>query len=295
MKKVSVITVNYNEPEVTIDFLQSVFTDNTYKNCEIIVVDNGSKKNFIPLWESKYKDVIYIRSEENLGFSGGNNLGIKKAGGDYLFFTNNDTEFTGDLIEKLVNVLEENHGVGIVSPKIMYHDRKDIIQYAGFTPMNMITGTNKFIGAYEKDKGQYDHMKGPTGFIHGAAMMTRRSVIEKAGLMPEIFFLYYEELDWCEQIKKAGYQVWLEPAATIYHKESMSVGKTSGLKEYYLMRNRILYMRRNAAGWQLILFYIRLLTLGIPKWVIIYMIEGKFFLVKCILRGFWWNLFHKAY
>jgi GT2 family glycosyltransferase len=231
LKRVSIITVNFNQPLITELFLNSVANCNTYQNIEIIVVDNGSIENHVPDWHSSFPQVHFIRSEKNLGFAGGNNLGIREASGDYLFLVNNDTEFSPGLIESLVNILDSKTAIGAVSPKILYFENPDIIQYAGFTKMNMNTGRNKCIGQMETDQGQFDANTGPTGFVHGAAMMIRKEAIDKAGLMPELFFLYYEEMDWCEKIRNAGYEIWIEPKARIYHKESMTVGKNSLLKE----------------------------------------------------------------
>jgi GT2 family glycosyltransferase len=140
----------------------------------MIVVDNGSEVNPISGWEQKYPLIKFIRSEKNLGFAGGNNLGITAAKGEYLFLINNDTEVTENLIERLVNTLEENPQVGIVSPKILYYNTK-VIQYLGYTPLNYVTARNKCIGQFEEDKGQYDSVVGPTGYAHGAAMMVKRN------------------------------------------------------------------------------------------------------------------------
>jgi GT2 family glycosyltransferase len=134
MKKVSIITVNFNQPKVTEELLQTIPA--TYQNLEIIVVDNGSKVLSINNWQANYPDVKFIRSEENLGFAGGKNLGIKEATGDYLFLVNNDTEFTAGLVEKLVAVMDSNPAIGMVSPMIKYFADKDLIQYAGYTQMN---------------------------------------------------------------------------------------------------------------------------------------------------------------
>ncbi|MFX9027493.1 hypothetical protein ABTN22_18650, partial [Acinetobacter baumannii] len=92
---------------------------------------------------------------------------------------------------------------------------------------------------YEKDNGQYDNIVQQIGYGHGAAMMLKKEAIEKAGLMAENFFLYYEEMDWCDRIKKSGYEIWINTNALIYHKESISVGKRSALKEFFMNRNRI--------------------------------------------------------
>ena len=232
MKKVSVITVNFNQPQVTEELLRSI--PDTYTNLEVIVVDNGSKINYVTEWQSKFSNVTFIRSEVNLGFAGGNNLGIKAATGEYLFFVNNDTELTSRLIETLAGAMDQKAEIGMISPKIKYFHDKNLIQYAGYTEMNFYTGRNSCIGSKETDNGQYDHLNCITAYCHGAAMMVRKAAIEKAGTLSESYFLYYEELDWCERIKGAGYKVWINTDAVIYHKESVSVGKKSRLKTYIL-------------------------------------------------------------
>ena len=290
LKKVSIITVNYNQPLLTEQFLDSVAACNTYPSTEIIVVDNGSRENHIPAWQSSYPEARFIRSEKNLGFAGGNNSGIKEASGDHLFLVNNDTEFTAGLIENLADILDKHPRVGAVSPKILYFDKPDIIQYAGFTEMNMNTGRNVCIGQMEQDKGQYDDCTGTTGYVHGAAMMIRKEAIDKAGLIPEMFFLYYEEMDWCERFRKAGYEIWVEPKATIYHKESMTIGKNSLLKEYFMCRNRILFIRRNAALFSRIIFYFHFLFLVTPRNLLSYLLNGSKGHARQFLRAIWWNL-----
>jgi GT2 family glycosyltransferase len=103
------------------------------------------------------------------------------------------------------------------------------IQFAGYTPLSSITIRNRAIGCGEEDKGQYDTPH-PTPYAHGAAMMVKREAIEKVGLMPECYFLYYEELDWSMMMTRAGYDIWYEPACTIFHKESQSTGQNSPLR-----------------------------------------------------------------
>ncbi len=293
MKKVSVITVNFNQPSVTEALLDSIIRYNHYQNMEVIVADNGSQINPLPLWINKYPNIRFIRSEVNLGFAGGNNFAVRQADGDYLFFVNNDTEFREGLVEKLAKILEEHPEAGMVSPKIRFYHEPRIIQYAGFTPMNFYTCRNRCIGEYEEDKGQYDHSTGPTGFIHGAAMMVRRETIRKAGLMAENFFLYYEEMDWCERIRRAGFQSWVEPQALIYHKESVSVGKRSPLKEYFMNRNRILFIRRNASLPAKIFFFLHFFILVIPRNLLKYADENRTDLISSLFKAIWWNFTHK--
>ena len=292
MKKVSIVTVNFNQPAVTEDLLESIEKLNSYKNIQIIVVDNASIANPLPEWSLKYPHVIFIRSEVNLGFAGGNNLGIKEATGDYIFLVNNDTEFTPGLVEKLVQVMDANKEVGMISPMIKYYSDKQLIQYAGYTPMNYYTCRNLCIGLKQKDMGQYDHITGPTAYCHGAAMMIRKEAIDKAGLMNESFFLYYEEVDWCEHITKAGYKAWVCTDALIYHKESVSVGKKSKLKEYFMNRNRMLFIRRNASFGKVLIFYIYFLLLVVPRNLIAYLKAGDIRFIPVLFKAVWWNFTH---
>jgi GT2 family glycosyltransferase len=293
MRTVSIITVNYNQTNVTEQLLASIEATNTYPAIELIVVDNASNNDPVPQWRIKYPHITFIRSEVNLGFAGGNNLGVKAAKGHYLFFVNNDTEFTEGLIASLVAILDNNPQVGMVSPKIRYYDQPNVLQYAGFTNMNYYTMRNRCIGQFEEDKGQYDNHTGPTGYIHGAAMMVRKAAADKAGLMAENFFLYYEEMDWNDHIKRAGYQIWLQPKALIYHKESVSVGRVSGLKEYFMNRNRLLFIRRNApSALTVMIFYIYFVLVVTPRNVINYLRKGHKGFTSLLFKAIWWNLTH---
>jgi GT2 family glycosyltransferase len=290
MKLVSIITVNFNHSELTEAMLASIAATNDYENIEIIVVDNASTINPVPGWTLKYTGATFIRSEENLGFAGGNNLGVLQAKGAYLFFVNNDTEFTPGLVQTLVQLLDAQPQVGVVSPKILYWDNKAVLQYAGYTEMNYVTARNRCIGLLEKDEGQYDNKTGPTAFAHGAAMMVRRKAIEKTGLMAENFFLYYEEFDWFERIKKAGFSIWVCMEAVIYHKESMSVGKQSALKEYYMNRNRILFIRRNAGPVKTLLFFVYFFLVVTPRNVLQYIRQKNRSFIKELFKAIRWNL-----
>ena len=247
--RLSVITVNYNGLRDTCSLLDHLTFD--HNDTEVIVVDNGSANNEAETIASRYANVKCIRSERNLGFAGGNNLGISHAQGKYLFFVNNDTEVSMDDIDRLIKRIDTSEHIGIVCPKIRFFYGDRHIQYAGFTPMSRITCRNRGIGYDEADIGQYDTPR-QTAFAHGAAMMARRDTVNKVGLIPECYFLYYEEMDWSMMMKRNGYQIWYEPSATVYHKESQSTGANSPLKTYYLTRNRLLFIKRNSEHFRLL-------------------------------------------
>ena len=143
---------------------------------------------------------------------------------------------------------------------------------------------NHAIGSGESDNGQYDSAH-QTPYAHGAAMMVKREVVEKAGLMPECYFLYYEELDWSMMIRQAGYDIWYEPKVTIYHKESQTTGQQSPLRTYYITRNRLLFVKRNNTSATRILSYLYLVCLVAARDIFKYSIQHRFDLAKATLKG----------
>lgn len=286
---ISIITINYNQADTTCAFLESA-RHLRYPNYEIIVVDNASVENPAEqIRQGNYSRVRLLMNAKNLGFTGGNNVGITAARGEYLFIVNNDTELTPDLLEKLLEPFLADERIGVTCPKIRYFHHPDVIQYAGYRPINKLTGQTGAIGTHEVDRGQYNQ-SGPTNFAHGCAMMVKREVIERVGRFAERFFLYYEELDWSQRIHNAGYLIYYQASALIYHKESVSVGKANPLKVYYLTRNRILFMRRNTNPVQLTVFYAFFLCFALPKHSFIYSTTGQFAYLKAIWKGTWWNL-----
>ena len=292
MISVSIITVNFNQHQVNIDFLNSIKQTLSAHQLEVVFVDNGSDKTYEDVYKEIYPNLIYIRSERNLGFAGGNNLGIKAATGDYLFFLNNDTEITPHVVDYLVDEMQKNQDIGLISPLILYYDQPDVIQYAGFTDMNYLTARNKGIGNMELDGGQYANDSRPTGFCHGAAMMCRKSKLQDVGLMAENYFLYYEELDWCEKFRNAGLKIWFLGKAKVYHKESMSVGKESAIKTYFMTRNRLLFVRRNTGYINTILFSIYYVLFACTKQITQYLIKGRSDLAGWTVKALLWNLTH---
>jgi GT2 family glycosyltransferase len=288
--RVSIITINFNQAQHTLDLLASL-QHVTYPDVEVIVVDNCSAENPTATIKAHYPDVKVIASSQNLGFAGGNNLGIQEATGEYILFLNNDTEVDPAFLEPLVELFARNPKAGAASPKILYFNSANIIQYAGSTCVNPMTGRNKRIGYMEKDLGQHDQLRA-TDLAHGCAMMVPRRVIEKVGLMPELFFLYYEEIDWCETIKRAGYSIYFVPGSRVYHKESMSVGKNSTLKTYYMTRNRLLFMRRNSSGMSKMIAMVFFMVFALPKNILTYLYQRETAHVKAFWKGCMWNATH---
>ena len=281
--RLSIITINYNGIKDTNELIDSIpFKENT----EVIVVDNASKEDEASIISERFPQVKVIRSEKNLGFAGGNNLGIKEAKGDLIFLINNDTYFIDFCIDNLIKRLESSDKIGIVCPKLRFAWDNNPIQFAGYTPLSCITLRNKAIGFGEDDKGQYDTAH-PTPYAHGAAMLIKRDAIEKVGFMPECYFLYYEEIDWSMMFTRAGYEIWYEPYCTVFHKESQTTGQNSPLRTYYIARNRLLLVKRNYKGINKYLSFIYLIGIVATRDIIRYTSQGRFDLVNAVLKGLW--------
>ncbi|PIQ48335.1 MAG: dTDP-Rha--alpha-D-GlcNAc-pyrophosphate polyprenol alpha-3-L-rhamnosyltransferase [Cytophagales bacterium CG12_big_fil_rev_8_21_14_0_65_40_12] len=275
---ISIITVNYKQAKVTCELLDSL-QKLSYPKLEVIVVDNAQSADDTSLFRQFYKEARVINSSENLGFAGGNNLGIQQANGDYVLLLNNDTEVKDGMIEQLLDCFTSTN-IGAVSPVIKYYDTPDKIQFAGFTEINAITGRNELI-----------HSKPANGktlsspYFHGAAVMIPKFVINQCGLMPEDYFLYYEELDWSRRFVDQGFEILVCLEAEILHKESISTGKNSPLKVYYQTRNRIHFMNgQKTSPVPFLTFFILFST---PKNMLSHLFKSEFKHLKAFCKGFW--------
>lgn len=259
--KASVVILNYNGGKVTMDCLDSL-RKNKPESIEvsIIVVDNASKDGPVDEIKEKYPEIVFIKNEENLGFTGGCNTGMKYAledGADYVILLNNDTVVDKDLVQNLVKGAGDD-SVGGVVPKIYfakgYEFHKDryesrdlgkVIWYAG-GKMDWANLIGHNIGVDEVDNGQFDK-KVETDLATGCCFLIKASVLRKVGLFDDKFFLYYEDADLTQRIKRAGYKIMYEPKAVLWHKNAVSSGGSgSKLQDYYISRNRMLLGMRYA-------------------------------------------------
>lgn len=257
------------------------------------MVNNGEKDELLERAVLAFPKTKYLESGANLGFAGGNNFGLAHCQGDYIYFINNDTEVSPNLLQPVLRCFHENPKVGMVSTKLVYHHDKKTVQYAGATELNPYTMRNEGIGDGELDNGQFDACE-PTAFIHGASMIVPRAVIDAVGTMYDDYFLYYEEYDWCQRVKAAGYDIYYCGQSTVYHKESVSTGVNSPLKIYYLTRNRLLFSRRNYDWLTKAIGFLYITCIAMPIHSIKYIAKGKFDLLKAMHKGYFWNLTNQA-
>ena len=265
--KVIIIVLNFNKCMDTIECMDSLEKVN-YLNYEIVLVDNGSKDNSVELFKARYSSNSKIRlltSSNNLGFTGGNNLAIRhimgesmqsatppqspsyEGGGaedvDYFLLLNNDTVVKPDFLTQLINVAKANDEIGIVGPKIYKFGSNDTLFCAGTKTIPSL-GQPFLRGNGERDDGRYDKVEA-VDYISGTALMIKKEVIERIGLLDERFFAYFEDWDWCIRARTLGYKSVYVPDAVIWHKGSATIGFKSPPYYYYMTRNRILFARKH--------------------------------------------------
>jgi len=229
---VSVIVLNYNAGELLLNCIESV-KKSTYKNLEIIVVDNISTDKSQEICKEKYPNIKLIQNDENFGYCEGNNIGIRKARGDFIMILNPDTIVEPNCIRELI-FAHEKLGEGLYQPKILSLNEKQVLQSTG----NMI---HVFGFGFAKDKGRKDEEVGEEiekiGYASGTCLFTSKSVLEKVGLLDSFLFLYHDDLDLGWRASQIGINSYYVPKSKIYHVESYSL-KWSAKKFYWLERNR---------------------------------------------------------
>ncbi len=244
--KVIVLVLSYNGKYLLDECLTS-YTQNSYKNKEIVVIDNGSTDNTKQYVEENYPSVKVLRTEVNLKYSGGFNFGFKYAFDeqkcDYVLVTNNDIKADRELINELVKVAETNDRIGFVTGKVYYYDEPNVLQTVG-KKEHPILWSGGHIGNKEEDKGQYDEVC-ERYFADDVFTLVRKQLYDDIGGYDTIFEFQSEEYDWQARAKEKGYKIMYTPFAKLWHKESMTIGKASAFKLYYDAKNPFIVVMKH--------------------------------------------------
>jgi GT2 family glycosyltransferase len=237
--KVFIIILNWNGLKDTLECLESVFKLD-YPNFEVIVVDNGSTDNSAEIIQKIYPKVILIKNKENLGYTGGNNIGMRYAmdhSTDYMWLLNNDTIVELDTLTKLVNTAESCPEIGLVSPVIYYYDEPDNVQFYG----SYIDWKDHTTGNVSQELWLNENIKRAL-WLWGTALLIKCLAIERVGYLNEKYFAYIEDLEYSVRMSMAGYKIVLEPRAKVYHKDSRSTGNRNAPLQVFLRTRNIYFL-----------------------------------------------------
>lgn len=283
--KFSIITINYNSSEATIEAVASLkkaLSDCSFEY-EIVVVDNNSSKDDVVRLES-ITGIRLIKNSENGGFAAANNIGIKAANGEFVIFLNNDTTIKEDIFTPLIAFMEANSEVGMVSPKIVYDREPYRIQFGGYEQRDRFLFDIKST-LHGKLMDEVEDVAQKCSFAHGAAMMLRRDVALQVGGMREDYFLYFEEIDFSIQVTRAGYEIWYYPFSVVYHNASYTTSRSNELKIYYNSRNRLFLAKNNLKGMDRIAAIAIQLLFSTPKNILKLLLKGRFSESKAYFVG----------
>ena len=282
--KVGIILVNYNGAKFNSECIDSIMKS-TYRNFKIIVVDNASTDNSVEILEKYYiNDITLIKSELNLGFSEGNNLGIEyalKNNCDYILMLNNDTVIEDNMIGIMLNESLKD-GNAVISPKIYYYDNKNIVWSAG-AQMLWKRGIPSQFGLNEEDSKEFDEEK-YVEIATGCCLLFHKDVVNKIGYLSDEYFLYYEDTDYTTRMVRSGYKIKYIPAAKMYHRVSASTGgEESENYIYYNTRNRLIFNKKfnkeNYITYITYFYFTRIFK------IVMWIIKGKKNLVSATFRG----------
>ncbi len=249
--KVITVVLSFNSKNYIKGCLESL------KKCdtEVVLVDAGSTDGSSEYLRTNFSELKLISTNKNLGYAGGNNLGLKYAlenNVDYVWIVNPDVEVSSDALDEAVKVMQKGDKVAVVASKVYFaagfefHKEKykkadlgKVIWYAGATN-DWDNVFAKHFGIDEVDKGQFGQ-ETEIDYASGASMLIKASVLKEIGLINENYFLYYEENDLCQRIKKAGYKLMYAPKSIVWHKVGQAVGIGSSIADYYITRNRLMF------------------------------------------------------
>ena len=290
-KNVSVVIVTKDRKKNLTECLDS-YMASSYKNLEIIVVDNASKPPVLTWLPRKYKKVKLITSDLNLGAAEGRNRGLEESSGDYILFTDDDAIAGKDMVSRLVLVFEKNKKAGIVQPLVYDKKKKNVLQGAGHD-IDLTTGRIKAWGVREKDRGQYDGLREVP--MCGCVWMVRRTVFDKIGNYDKDYFIPYEDSDFSLRARKAGFKLYCTSYAKSWHRGPKKtyvhpwvewLGITSVERAYRVARNKIIFMRKHSPFPNNAFFFLAMLPVYALSHTLIILFTRRF----DILARYWLGL-----
>ncbi|MEM1953506.1 glycosyltransferase family 2 protein [Meiothermus cerbereus] len=268
---VFVLVLNWNGWQDTVKCIESL-KSLTYPNYEIVVLDNASTNDSVARIREVHPDVTLMETGANLGFSGGNNVGIRYAlekGAKYVWLLNNDTKVDPQALSFLVKCAEEESRIGLVGSILIYMDQPGRIQAWGGGKVSLYSGRPWLLTS----PGQPD-------YISGASMLIRREVLETVGLLDENYFMYWDDVDYSFRVRKAGWALAVASDSIVYHKDSASTGQKSARMDVFFNSTAVRFFSRHAR------FPMLPITVGTVGRLLKRMLKGDWNRVRATLKGY---------
>lgn len=277
--KTAIVILNWNGREMLERFLPSVVRFSPGKDREIIVADNGSTDDSLAFLTAQYPAIRQVILDRNYGFAEGYNQALSQIQADYFLLLNSDVEVTENWLDPLETILDDDRIIVAVMPKIRAYADREKFEYAGAAGgfidwLGYPFCRGRVLQSVEKDNGQYDDNAREIFWATGACMLVRRELFREFGGFDASFFAHQEEIDLCWRWKSAGYQVWVEPASTVYHVGGGTLSSDNPRKTYLNFRNNLAMLYKNLSGRSLgwILFF-RLCLDGLSA--LVFLLQGK--------------------
>ena len=250
----SIIIVNWNTRELVCDCLRSLPAATAGLACEVLVVDNASGDDSVPVIQREFPHVRVIETGENLGFAGGNNRALAQAGGDMILLLNPDTVCPPGSLVRLVSFARRHENLAAVGPRLVDRELRPTLSW-GFFPrlrdhwLGFLDPRRIFLrGPLAKRivvAPPRSMPSCPVDYVVGACLLMPRDALTRVGLLDERFFLYFEETDWCYRIKEAGWKVYFVPGVCIYHYKGQSTSQERARKRFRINRSALLFFRKH--------------------------------------------------
>ena len=286
LPSVSVLITNYNGKSYLQECLRSV-TALEYPRIEVVVVDNGSTDGSVSMVAAEFPNVKVVASDSNLGYAGGNNLGLRFACGEYILFLNNDATVERETVTKLIEAAAEEERIGVLGCKI-YFGEGLTLQHAG--GILFPWGVSRLVGCGERDTGQFDEMR-DVDWVSGAALMVKRDVVDSVGPLETYFGLYKEDIDLCFRAHKADFRVVYVSAAVVHHRGSIATDTLLDApgKYYWRQRSRIAFAIKNFGTSGCLVWLVwEMWNLAFRIISAIYRSDGRW--LSALLRAYYWNV-----
>lgn len=289
------VVLNYRLADDTVQCVESLLGSGAASPI-VIVVDNGSGDGSAERIAAACPGVEMIPLPSNLGYAGGNNVGMRRAlerGADCVLVINNDCVIAPDALSLMVE-RARSRGADIVSPKILDFFAKDLIQYAGYRNIHLLA-QGVPVGEGQRDGARFDEER-EMDAAPGCAMLLSRRLLESVGLFDEQFFAYSEELDLCRRAREKGCTILFVPGARVWHKKAATLHSESPDYVYLLTRGRLIYARKHL-GWLpfLCVFLPYFLAIKVVKPSLLYLLRGRWRSIGALARAIGWNLRNRVY